>query len=81
LFGGNVRVTVEFYDYTLNNFGDGFIAIGRERGALDTDSLHLDLAIRTSRLFVQCDGRWRQLHHHGSIDESGLLARYQAIFA
>jgi hypothetical protein len=23
------------------------------------------------------DGRWRQIHHHGSMDDADLLARYQ----
>jgi hypothetical protein len=41
----------------------------------------LDLRIRTTRWFVKSDGRWRQLHHHGSIEEPALLADYQrAIF-
>jgi hypothetical protein len=33
--------------------------------------------IRTSRWFKLADGRWRQLHHHGSIEDADLLARYQ----
>ena len=34
--------------------------------------------IRISRIFRRVDGRWRQIHHHGSIDDADLLARYQA---
>jgi hypothetical protein len=33
--------------------------------------------IRTSRWFVKMRGVWRQLHHHGSIEEPALLAEYQ----
>lgn len=81
LFGSNAKVVVEFFDYTITDLGDAFIAIGRERGTLDKGDLHLDLAIRTSRLFARRDRLWRQIHHHGSIDDSVLLARYQSAFA
>ncbi|MGV6875805.1 nuclear transport factor 2 family protein [Pseudochelatococcus sp. B33] len=36
---------------------------------------------RTTGWFTKVDGAWRQLHHHGSIEEPGLLSDYQtAIF-
>jgi ketosteroid isomerase-like protein len=39
----------------------------------------LDLAIRTTRIFRRDgSGRWRQVHHHGSIEDAKLLAAYQA---
>jgi predicted glycosyltransferase involved in capsule biosynthesis len=38
----------------------------------------MDLKIRTSRLFQLIGGRWRQFHHHGSVEDPELLARYQA---
>ena len=79
LFGGDARVTVEFFDYTLHEEGDVFWAIGRERGALEQDGqADLALLIRTSRLFRRDgDGRWRQAHHHGSIEDPKMLAEYQ----
>jgi ketosteroid isomerase-like protein len=79
VFAGAAEVQVEFFDYTLHEGGDIFWAVGRERGTLKRDGLELDLAIRTSRLFRRDhSGRWRQAHHHGSIDDPDLLARYQA---
>lgn len=78
LFEGDWRYRFEFYDYTLQRYGEVFIAIGRERGQLmKTDDSKLDLLIRTTRVFRFVAGRWRQIHHHGSIDEPGMLARYQ----
>ncbi len=77
LFNGDARVVVEFHDYTLHLCGDMFYAVGRERGVLETSTTKLDLAIRTSRLFRKIGGRWRQVHHHGSIDDPQLLAAYQ----
>ncbi len=68
----------EFWDYTLHRGGDVFWVVGRERGRLQTDDETFDLAIRTSRLFRWNNGRWRQIHHHGSIEEPQMLARYQA---
>jgi len=77
IFGGAARVEVEFFDYTLHVQGDSFLAVGRERGTLDANGERLDLKIRTSRWFVCSDGRWRQLHHHGSIEDADLLSEYQ----
>lgn len=77
LFGGPARVYVEFFDFTSHG-GDAFhIFVGRERGTCETSAGKLDLRIRTSRLFIRRDGRWRQLHHHGSIEEPRLLEDYQ----
>lgn len=77
LFGGPARVHVEFFDYTEDAGADHHLFVGRERGFCATPDAKLDLRIRTSRLFVRRDGRWRQLHHHGSIEEPGLLGDYQ----
>jgi ketosteroid isomerase-like protein len=77
IFGGDNRVTVEFHDYTLQHHGEVFLAVGRERGRLVRGDTVVDLAIRTSRIYRWTDGRWRQIHHHGSIDDPALLARYQ----
>ncbi|HET8696700.1 MAG TPA: nuclear transport factor 2 family protein [Gammaproteobacteria bacterium] len=78
LFHGAATVTVEFFDYTLHETPDALLAVGRERGTLESPDATLELKIRTSRWFRRVNGRWRQLHHHGSIDDAELLARYQA---
>lgn len=78
LFTGTARVYVEFFDYTLHVSGDCFFAVGRERGHFEQQSDRVELAIRTSRIYRRLDGRWRQVHHHGSIEDPELLARYQA---
>ena len=78
IFGGRATVTVAFHDYTIHQFADSFLAVGRERGSFENGGVALDLRIRTSRIFRRVDGRWRQIHHHGSIDDADLLARYQA---
>ncbi|MDQ2802483.1 MAG: nuclear transport factor 2 family protein, partial [Pseudomonadota bacterium] len=41
----------------------------------------IDLAIRTTRLFRRAGGRWRQVHHHGSIDDPALLVAYRTAVA
>lgn len=78
LFTGTARVKVVFFDYTIHQSGDMFCAAGRERGSFEKGGEKIDLAIRTSRIYRYTDGRWRQIHHHGSIDDPELLARYQA---
>jgi ketosteroid isomerase-like protein len=77
LFSGPARVRVEFFDYTLHVFESVFFAVGRERGRMQSSDGDLDLAIRTTRVFRFSGGRWRQVHHHGSIDSPDLLAAYQ----
>lgn len=79
IFAGPARVQVEFHDYTLHVGGELCYAVGRERGTLERDGGALALAIRTSRIFRRVDGVWRQVHHHGSIDDPTLLAAYQAM--
>lgn len=76
LFAGRARVWVEFYDFSLHPGQDLFCAAGRERGLFEKDGQRLHLAIRTSRLYRFDGARWRQIHHHGSIDDAGLLSTY-----
>jgi len=78
IFASPASVRVEFYDYTIFNCESGFLAVGRERGLSHSVKMTLSLQSRTSRFFVLNDGRWRQFHHHGSIDDPNLLKAYQA---
>jgi ketosteroid isomerase-like protein len=77
IFGGPARVSVALHEATLQHHGEVFVAIGRERGELVRSGDRFDLTIRTSRVYRWTDGRWRQIHHHGSMDDADLLARYQ----
>ncbi|HKK01701.1 MAG TPA: nuclear transport factor 2 family protein [Desulfuromonadales bacterium] len=81
IFNGPTKVYVEFYDYTIHETADTFYDVGRERGDLRINDDEIPFAIRTSRIFRKIDGRWRQVHHHGSIDDPGLLDRYQRAVA
>lgn len=77
LFTGPARVYVEFYDYTLHETPTMFYAVGRERGHFERAGERIALAVRTSRIFRRIGGFWRQVHHHGSIDDPVQLAQYQ----
>ncbi len=77
IFGGPAKVYVEFHDYTLHEAGDVFYAVGRERGEFSLGGDTIKLAIRTSRIFRKMNGAWKQVHHHGSIEDPDLLRRYQ----
>jgi len=77
LFESRARISVEFHDYTHQEVGDVAVFAGRERGACVTSDTRLELAIRTTRIFVQIGGVWRQLHHHGSFENGELLSAYQ----
>ena len=78
LFSGPARVKVVFFDYSLHEGADLFVAAGRERGQFELGDTRIDLTTRTSRIYRKVDGRWRQIHHHGSIEDAELLGRYQA---
>jgi ketosteroid isomerase-like protein len=78
IFKSPADVHVEFWDYTIHRVGDVFWAVGRERGTYIDDGAVKPLNIRTSRIFQLVDGRWRQIHHHGSIEDARLLAEFQS---
>lgn len=81
IFTGSTRVQVEFHDFSLHRLGDGLLAVGRERGRAEAHGSVVALAIRTSRFFALREGRWRQFHHHGSIEDATLLTAYKALVA
>ncbi|KDA52908.1 hypothetical protein EG19_08710 [Thermoanaerobaculum aquaticum] len=83
IFDGPARVWVEFYDVVEYAGQDMVVFAGRERGELTQDGVTVPLAIRTTRVFQYFGGElgWRQVHHHGSIDDPDSLARYRrAVF-
>ncbi|HLH07400.1 MAG TPA: nuclear transport factor 2 family protein [Terriglobales bacterium] len=77
IFNGGSSYHFEFYDYTLHLAENIFYAVGRERGYYEKKGTRLEMKIRTTRVFRRIDGRWRQVHHHGSIEDPQLLAAYQ----
>jgi ketosteroid isomerase-like protein len=78
IFRAAATVNIEFRDFTLHHLGDTFYAVGREQGVLQGNREPRRLQFRTSRLFRFIDGRWRQVHHHGSIEDPVLMAWYKA---
>ncbi len=75
---GPARVRVELWDIVRYATPALVVFAGRERGAYERDGVSAPLDIRTTRIFHYIDGQgWRQVHHHGSIDDPERLARYQ----
>lgn len=77
IFNGSADVYVEFYDFSIHKSDDMFFATGKEKGHFVTSTDTIELNIRTSRIFVKRDCKWRQIQHHGSIDNPALLEIYQ----
>lgn len=79
IFEGPARVWVEFHDIVEYIGETTVVFAGRERGAFERDGRSVPLAIRTTRVFqfFGAERGWRQVHHHGSIDDPEALARYQ----
>lgn len=78
IFHGHASVYVEFYDYSIHATESMFVAVGRERGALKVAGKEVELAIRTSRIYRLDGMQWKQIHHHGSMDNPQLLDIYQS---
>jgi ketosteroid isomerase-like protein len=78
VFRSPADVHVEFWDYTIHRAGDVFWAVGRERGTYRDGDAVGTLNVRTTRIFQLINGRWRQMHHHGSIEDPKLLSDYQS---
>lgn len=78
IFAGAAHVRVEFYDIVAYLSQEMVVFAGRERGTYERDGKSYPLDIRTTRIFayVPEQGGWRQVHHHGSIDNAERLAHY-----
>src|ERR1700737_3319444 len=79
VFKSPADVHVEFWDYTIHRAGAVFWAVGRERGTYLDGEIVKNLNVRTTRIFQLINGRWRQMHHHGSIEDAKLLDDYQSV--
>lgn len=79
IFEGPADVWVELYDLVEYLGPTSAVFAGRERGEFAHDGRAVSLAIRTSRFFQYLGPEvgWRQVHHHGSIDDPEALERYQ----
>lgn len=77
---GPTDVWVEFHDIVAYVTTKVVIFAGRERGEFTKRGETTKLAIRTSRVFAWFgpEAGWRQVHHHGSIDEPEALRSYQS---
>lgn len=79
IFTGPARVWVELSNIVCYETDTQVVFAGWEHGEFARDGRGVPLTIRTSRV-IQWFGAavgWRQVHHHGSIDDAALLAAYQ----
>ncbi|MEW8276315.1 MAG: nuclear transport factor 2 family protein [Candidatus Thiodiazotropha taylori] len=79
IFEGPARVWVEFSDIVEFDTDEIVIFAGRETGEFTWDGQSITLTIRTSRIvqWIDVNTGWRQVHHHGSIDDPENLELYQ----
>ncbi|MFO7538211.1 MAG: nuclear transport factor 2 family protein [Chloroflexota bacterium] len=79
IFKGPAQVWVELYDIVEYMGKETAVFAGRERGEFVLDNVTVPLNIRTTRVFhyLRAELGWRQVHHHGSIDDADLLRHYQ----
>lgn len=78
IFASGMHVRVTFTDAATYRYPGGAVFAGREIGTYrNRDGEETPIRIRTTRVFSYTDGRWVQVHHHGSIDDAPALAAYQ----
>lgn len=79
IFAGSARVWVEFSDIVVYGTPEMVTFAGRETGEFRLGERAVPLSIRTTRIFQYCGPEfgWRQIHHHGSIDDPDSLRSYQ----
>lgn len=75
---GDIKVTVRFTDAIAYVANDMIVFAGREKGEYIVRGAKYPLEIRTTRIFGYTTEGWRQLHHHGSIDDPYMLSQYKA---
>lgn len=79
IVGGPVRLTVTLGDIVEYTGPGHAVFAGRETGAYVTaGGEEVPVGIRTTRVLAYVDGRWWQVHHHGSIDDPDALAAYRS---
>jgi ketosteroid isomerase-like protein len=82
IFTGAARAWVELHDVVEFEAGETVVFAGRERGEFIHGDTVIPLSIRTSRVFMHDAAQgWRQVHHHGSIDDPEALRAYQRAVA
>jgi hypothetical protein len=79
IFTGSASVWVALDDIVEYQSNDMVIFAGRETGEFTKGENTVPLSIRTSRIvqWLGSDIGWKQVHHHGSIDDPRLLTEYQ----
>ncbi len=79
IFSGAASVWVELDDIVEFETENMIVFAGREHGEFTLNNQTIALTIRTSRIvqWFGADVGWRQVHHHGSIDDPQLLEAYQ----
>lgn len=79
VFSGPASVWVELSDVVEFQTENMVVFAGREAGEFTVNGHTLMLSIRTSRVVQWLGGEigWKQVHHHGSIDNPKILAEYQ----
>jgi hypothetical protein len=79
VLSGAASVWVELDNIVEFETENMIIFAGQEQGEFTLNNQTLALTIRTSRIvqWFGADVGWRQVHHHGSIDDPQLLEAYQ----
>ncbi|NOY85183.1 MAG: nuclear transport factor 2 family protein [Nitrospirae bacterium] len=79
IFKGPTQVEIVFQDYNIISAETMFVVTGKEMGRAFDETNQVDLKIRTSRVFQWIGGQWKQVTHHGSIDNPEMLKSYQVL--
>jgi hypothetical protein len=79
LFAARRNAKVTFHDIIGYHVESMSLFAGREDLTVEIDGTRTVVPVRTSRIFIYINGKWRQVHHHGSVDDPETLDWYQEV--
>ena len=77
IFGEKFHYELELTDYQIQQSAEMFVVSGNVVGTIEDKGQKFTVQIRSTRIYEQECGNWKQIHHHGSIINPSKLSEYQ----
>ena len=77
IFQAPFHVYAEFVEFGLYDFDEFCVVLGHEQGTFEKDGEKFSFRTRDTRILRRVNGKWLQVHHHGSFEDPKLLKQFQ----